>query len=870
MNNEQERLKDTAWKKWGPYITDRQWGTVREDYSSDGTAWEYTSHDMARSKTWRWGEDGIAGISDNQQLLCFAVALWNKKDTIIKERYFGLTNHEGNHGEDVKELYYYLDSSPTHSYMKMLYKYPQTEFPYTWLTEENQRRSRTDPEFELIDTGIFNEDKYFDVFVEYAKASENDIAIKITVHNRSNEDAPLNILPTLWFRNTWAWGYDDYKPTMMSSNNEEVAIDHRDMGNCILHLDEKTQLLFCDNETNVKRLYGADNTSAYTKDGINEYLVHGNIKAVNKDAYGTKVSANYDITIKAKGSTIIRLRLENNGVIKPFDDFDAIFSSRLQDTDEFYGGLQKKIKSADEKQIQRQAFAGMLWSKQFYYYDVEQWLRGDPDQPAPPRQREAGRNKEWKHLNNADIISMPDKWEFPWYAAWDLAFHCIPLSLIDGDFAKHQLRLLTKEWYMHPNGQLPAYEWELSDVNPPVHAWATWRVYKIDQKNKNGKGDIPFLESIFHKLLLNFTWWVNRKDTQGNNIFEGGILGLDNIGVFDRSAPLPAGGYIEQADGTSWMAMYSLNLMRISLELARHNPVYQDMATKFFEHFLYIAGAMDNMGIQDEGLWDEDDQFFYDVLKLPGNDNQKLKVRSMVGLIPLFAVEVLDHKLLEELPEFARRLKWFLNYRPDLANLVSRWEEKNVVQKHLLSLLRGHRMKKILKRMLDETEFFSDYGIRALSKYHEERPYEVNVNSHCFSVEYTPGESTTGLFGGNSNWRGPVWMPVNYLIIESLQRFHYYYGDDFKVECPTGSGKYLSLNEVADEISKRLSKLFLRDESGMRPIFGNNHKLNYDPNFNNYLLFYEYFHGDNGRGAGASHQTGWTGLIAKLLQPRKT
>ena len=601
---------------------------------------------------------------------------------------------------------------------------------------------------------------------------------------------------------------------------------------------------------------------------MNEYLVHGNHKAINTNACGTKVAVNYDVTVKAGTSATIRLRLEKNGVMKPFEDFDNFFYERLEEADEFYYELQKDIESDDEKLVQRQAFAGMLWSKQFFYYDIEQWLKGDPAQPAPPAQRRNGRNHEWLHLNNADIISMPDKWEYPWYAAWDLAFHCIPLSLVDPDFAKRQLLLLTKEWYMHPNGQLPAYEWAFGDVNPPVHAWATWRVYKIDQK-RNGKGDIPFLESVFHKLLLNFTWWVNRKDAEGNNIFQGGFLGLDNIGVFDRSAPLPTGGYIEQADGTSWMAMYSLNLMRISLELARHNPVYQDMATKFFEHFLYIAGAMANMGTEGTGLWDEEDQFFYDALKTTNDGSEKLKVRSMVGLIPLFAVEVLDHKLLEELPEFAYRLKWFLDNRPDLANLVSRWQEKNVVQKHLLSLLRGHRMKKILQRMLDESEFFSDYGIRAVSKYHEQNPYKVYVNGNCFSIDYTPGESTTGLFGGNSNWRGPIWMPVNYLIVESLQRFHYYYGDDFKVECPTGSGQYLSLHEVAEGISRRLSNLFLRDENGIRPVFGDNNKLQYDPHFNNYILFYEYFHGDSGRGVGASHQTGWTGLVAKLLQPRK-
>jgi len=871
---EQKRLQESKdgkinWKKWGPYVTDRQWGTVREDYSEYGTAWEFVSHDAARSKAYRWGEEGIAGISDDQQILCFALALWNKKDPIIKERYFGVTGNEGNHGEDVKELYYYLDSTPTHSYMKMLYKYPQPGYPYAELINENKKRDKTQPEFELIDTGIFNEDKYFDVFVEYAKAGANDILVKITAHNRGNEDASLYILPTIWFRNTWGWGYDDYQPQMMSSNNKDIAINHKTLGNYTLYADDKTELLFCDNESNNKKLYGSENSGHYCKDGINEFLINKNESAINANQQGTKAAMNFDVNVKAKSSATIRLRLKAGNVLDAFDDFDNIFKKRLQEAHSFYYDLQKNIQSEDEKLVQRQALAGMLWSKQFFYYDVDQWIKGDPAQPAPPTSRKNGRNHEWSHLNNADIISMPDKWEYPWYAAWDLSFHCIPFALVDADFAKQQLSLLTKEWYMHPNGQLPAYEWAFGDVNPPVHAWSSWRVYKIDERNNNGKGDIPFLEGMFHKLLLNFTWWVNRKDTEGKNIFQGGFLGLDNIGVFDRSAPLPTGGHIEQADGTSWMAMYSLNLMRIALELAKYNPVYQDMATKFLEHFLYIAGAMANMAMESGGLWDEEDQFFYDVLKMPDDGSIKLKVRSMVGLIPLFAVEVLDHDLLKAVPEFEKRLTWFLNNRPDLASLVSRWQEKNDDEKHLLSLLRGHRMKKILQRMLDESEFFSDYGIRAISKFHHEHPYEFLVNGNRFSVEYTPGESTTGLFGGNSNWRGPIWMPVNYLLVESLQRFHYYYGDDFKIECPSGSGVYMTLNEVADEISKRLAGLFLKNENGQRPFLGSNEKLQADPNFNNYILFYEYFHGDSGRGIGASHQTGWTGLVAKLLQPRR-
>lgn len=877
MQSEKEKLQNNndGWKRWGPYLTDRQWGTVREDYSADGNAWQYITHDNARSKAYRWGEEGIAGISDNKQLLCFAVGLWNQNDPIIKERYFGLTGSEGNHGEDVKELYYYLDNTPTHSYMKMLYKYPQAAYPYQWLIEENKRRSKTEPEFELMDTGLFNENKYFDVFIEYAKAGEEDILIKITVHNRGNETAALNVLPTIWFRNTWAWGYDNYhyKPELMSGNEGNILISHQYLGNYTLYIDkngidEKLPLMFCDNETNNQKLYNAPNQSQYVKDGINEYIIHGNNDTINLNAIGTKAAANFNLSIKGGESETIRLRLSPDTLLSPLEEYETLYNAALQNADEFYNELQNEIESEDEKRVQRQAFAGMLWSKQFFDYDVDKWLNGDPTQPSPPPERKKGRNAAWKHLNNADIISMPDKWEYPWYAAWDLAFHCIPFAMIDADFAKKQLLLLTKEWYMHPNGQLPAYEWSFSDVNPPVHAWSSFRVFKIDEKN-NGKPDIPFLESIFHKLLLNFTWWVNRKDAGGNNIFEGGFLGLDNIGVFDRSSPLPTGGYIEQADGTSWMAMYSLNLMRIALELSQYNPVYQDMATKFFEHFLYIAEAMDSMGIDGGGLWDDEDQFFYDVLRLPNGKCNRLKVRSMVGLIPLFAVEVLDAELLNSVPEFKARLEWFLLHRPSLASLVSRWQDKNSGEKHLLSLLRGHRMKKILDKMLDEKEFLGDYGIRAVSKFHEQHPYQFYVDGKLFSVEYSPGESNSGLFGGNSNWRGPIWMPVNFLIVESLQRFHFYYGDDYKIECPTGSGSYLSLNEIADLISKRLANLFLRNEEGKRPVFGHYDLLQNDPNFNDYLWFFEYFHGDSGRGVGASHQTGWTGLIARLLQPRK-
>ena len=866
---EKERLQNTAWRKWGPYVSDRQWGTVREDYSADGEAWTYTTHDMARSKAWRWGEEGIGGICDRKQLLCFALGLWNKKDPILKERLFGLTGYEGNHGEDVKELYYYLDSSPTHSYMKMLYKYPQAEFPYAWLVEENHRRTRMDPEFELLDTGLFNEDKYFDVFLEYAKADTDDILIRITVHNRGKEDAAINILPTVWFRNTWTCGKDHYKPGMLSSNEGTIIVKHSELGEFTLHAENNDQYFFCDNETNTQRLYGTARTGYY-KDGVNDFLIHGDKGAVNYEQ-GTKAVLNYDKVVPAGQSITIRLRLDSQNNRNPFQDFDNIFAARIQETDDFYRELQQEVTNEDEKLVQRQAFAGMLWSKQYYYYDVEEWLKGDPGQPPPPPERLKGRNKDWRHLNNADIISMPDKWEYPWYAAWDLAFHCIPFAIIDPAFAKRQLTMLTHEWYMHPNGQLPAYEWSFSDTNPPVHAWAAWRVYEIDKHNNDGKGDIPFLETVYHKLLLNFTWWVNRKDAEGNNIFEGGFLGMDNIGLFDRSkTKFSNGAHLEQADGSSWMATYSLNLMRIAVELSRTNPVYQDMATKFFEHFLYIAGAMASMGSDTSGLWDEEDEFFYDTVKLPDNSTFKVKIRSMVGIIPLFAVEVIDDDVLQSLPVFAKRLNWFLDNRPDLAALVSRWHEKGTESKHLLSLLRGHRIKRILHRMLDETEFLSEYGVRALSKYYEQHPYSVQVDGQTLSVQYTPGESTIPLFGGNSNWRGPVWMPVNFLIIESLQRFHHYYGDDFKVEYPTNSGAYLTLNEISIELSRRLARLFLRDDKGRRAIFGDNAKLQTDPHFSNYILFYEYFHGDTGRGAGASHQTGWTGLIGKLLFPRKT
>ena len=866
MSSEKERLQIPDWKNWGPYLSERQWGTVREDYSADGQAWTYTTHDMAASKAWRWGEEGIGGFSDKRQRLCFAVGLWNKKDPILKERMFGLNNMEGNHGEDVKELYYYLDSSPTHSYMKMLYKYPQEAYPYNWLVEENRRRTRLDPEFELIDTGIFNDDKYFDVFIEYAKGDINDILVRITVHNRGKEAASLHILPTVWFRNTWSWGPDDYKPQMMSSNQGNVTIEHRDLGEYELYSDETDIHLFCDNETNIPRLYGGEK-SGYFKDGVQEFLLHGHQQAINYEQ-GTKVVLNYDKTIAGGESVTVRLRLSEGFEGNAFGNFDSIFSDRIRETDEFYAGIQHDMTNEDEKLVQRQAFAGMLWNKQLYYYNVEEWLKGDARQPPPPPERMKGRNHEWTHVNNSNIISMPDKWEYPWYAAWDLAFHCLLFAVIDSDFAKHQLLLLTHDWYMHPNGQLPAYEWSFSDTNPPVHAWAAYRVYEIEKRNNGGKGDITFLETVFHRLLMNFTWWVNRKDAEGNNIFEGGFLGMDNIGLFDRSnTQLPNGGRLEQADGTSWMATYCLNLMRIALELSMANPVYQDMANKFFEHFLHIAAAMASLASGTDGLWDNEDEFFYDTIRMPGNASIRLKIRSMVGLAPLFAVEVIDDQVMHALPEFAKRLNYLLEKRPDLAALVSRWHEKGSGQKHLLSLLRGHRVKCLLYRMLDETEFLSDYGLRSVSKYHEQHPYELKVDGQVLTIKYTPAESDNALFGGNSNWRGPIWFPVNFLLIESLQRFHIYYGDDFKIEYPTGSGKLLTLFEISNELSKRLSAIFLRNTKGVRPVFGQQEKFQQDPHFRDYILFHEYFNGDNGKGLGASHQTGWTGLIAKLLLP---
>ncbi len=862
--------KGVKWRRWGPYLSDRQWGTVREDYSPYGTAWEYLAHDHARSRAYRWGEDGIGGFGDEQLLLCLGLALWNGNDPILKERLFGLTNSEGNHGEDVKELYYYLDGTPTHSYMRMLYKYPQAAFPYTQLLEENRRRGRGKPEFELIDTGVFAENRYFDVEIEYAKADTDDILMQVTVHNRAPEAASVHVLPQLWVRNTWSWQPDSMKPRLLGRGNNAISVDHPLLPPMRLICDGAPEFLFCENETNVRRLWAMEAPDQYFKDGINDYIVNGDVNAVNPARLGTKAAAHYRMTLPANGNARLRLRLATGSDEPGFGDFAEILRRRRAEADEFYDTLQQGIDDPDARLVQRQAFAGMMWTKQFYYFDIPRWLNGDPLQPQPADSRQQGRNSAWRHLNNADIVSMPDKWEYPWYAAWDLAFHCVILANLDPGYAKNQLVLLTRDWYMHPNGQLPAYEWAFGDVNPPVHAWAAWRVYEIDRAQRGGVGDRAFLERVFHRLMLNFTWWVNRKDADGRNIFEGGFLGLDNIGIFDRSAPLPTGGTINQSDGTAWMAMYSLNLMRIALELALDDHVYEDIASKFFEHFLYIARAMTNIGGEGIGLWDETDEFYYDVLHLPAGERIPLRLRSMVGLIPLFAVEVLDASVFTRLPNFSARAHWFLDHRPELAKLVSRWRDASAGELHLLSLLRGHRMKRLLSRMLDETEFLSDYGVRSLSKFYQNNPYVFEHAGNRISVEYSPGECASDVFGGNSNWRGPIWFPVNFLVIESLQRFHSYYGEDFKVECPIGSGRFLSLGEVAAELSRRLCRLFLRDAAGHRPVFGTSSIEQNDPHFRDNVLFYEFFDGDTGKGLGAAHQTGWTALAALLLRTYPT
>jgi hypothetical protein len=894
---EESRTRKKYWKRWGPYLSERQWGTVREDYSPGGTAWEYFPHDHARSRAYRWGEDGIGGISDRHQLICFGLALWNGHDPILKERLFGLNGHEGNHGEDVKEYYFYLDSTPTHTYMRMLYKYPQAAFPYAQLVAENRNRGREAPEYELIDTGVFAESRYFDVFVEYAKADVEDILIKITAINRGPEYASLKILPSVWFRNTWSWGKDLRRPIVRASTSVPGSVcaelQHWQYGKRWLLAAGHPELLFTENETNMERLFAVKNRSD-VKDAFHSYLIQGDKSAVNPKQMGTKMAALYPVNLGPGESVTLKLRLtdldplsamsetstliettaspahaERPEGVPPSNDFaegfDAVFATRQKEADEFYASRIPKEMSDDAKLIMRQSFSGMLWCKQFYHYDVRTWLNGDPAQPPPPRERLQGRNKEWTHLYNEDIISMPDNWEYPWYAAWDLAFHCIPIALIDPDFAKEQLILLLREWYMHPNGQLPAYEWAFSDVNPPVHAWAAWRVYKIERRVR-GVADRGFLEKVFHKLLLNFTWWVNRKDPDGMNIFQGGFLGLDNIGLFDRSAPLPTGGHLEQSDGTSWMGMYCLNMLAIALELAKEDPAYEDVASKFFEHFVNIAHAMNDMGSGGRSLWDEADGFYYDVLELPNGEEHFMRTRSMVGLIPLFAVETLEPEIVDRLPGFKRRMQWFMDNHSDVLEHIETTERSARGVRRLLSLVNRKRLRRVLSHMLDETEFLSPHGVRSLSRYHLDHPYEVTVNGHVNRVQYEPAESTTGLFGGNSNWRGPVWFPVNYLLIESLQKFHHYFGEDFKVECPTHSAKECDLWQVAAEISRRLVRIFARGDDGRRPVYGGTQIFQKDPHWKDLILFYEFFHGDNGAGIGASHQTGWTGLVAKLIE----
>ena len=903
QTREDERLEETRtrkkyWKRWGPYLSERQWGTVREDYSPYGTAWEYFPHEHARSRAYRWGEDGIAGISDRHQMICFGLAMWNGRDPILKERLFGLTGHQGNHGEDVKEYYFYLDSTPTHTYMQMLYKYPQAEFPYDALVAENGRRDRTQPEFELMDTGVFAENRYFDVFVEYAKADVEDILIKFIVVNRGPEAATLHLLPSLWFRNTWSWGKDDRRPTVRKTTGLEncqcAEVEHWQYGKRWLLCAGQPQLLFTENQTNYERVFGAKSPTPFVKDAFHEYLIHKNQAAINPQQIGTKMAAYYPLTLGSGDSTTLKLRLtdieplaglnsDSNKVgtitspapagpdaeVPATNDFaagfDKVFELRQKEADDFYASRVPKDISEDARSVMRQALSGMLWSKQFYHYDVLTWLTGDPTQPPPPEQRWNGRNKDWTQLYNDDVISMPDKWEYPWYAAWDLAFHCVALAIIDPDFAKDQLVLLLREWYMNPNGQLPAYEWAFSDVNPPVHAWAAWRVYKIERRVR-GVADRGFLEKVFHKLLLNFTWWVNRKDPDGSNIFQGGFLGLDNIGVFDRSAPLPTGGHLEQSDGTSWMGMYCLNMLAIALELAKEDRAYEDIASKFFEHFVYIAHAMNNFGSHAKSLWDEEDGFYYDVLHLPNGEDHFLKVRSMVGLIPLFAVETLEPEAIDKLPGFKRRMQWFIDNHPDVPDHIDMSQSSPRGTRLLLSLVSKKQLGRVLSRMLDESEFLSPYGIRALSRYHKEHPYELRFNGTVNSVDYEPAESATGTFGGNSNWRGPIWFPVNYLLVESLQKYHHYHGEDFKLAFPTGSNDQANLWQVAADISRRLTHIFLRDDQGRRPVYGNTEVFQSDPHWRDLVLFYEFFNGDNGAGLGANHQTGWTGLVAKMIQ----
>ncbi|MFN5513423.1 MAG: MGH1-like glycoside hydrolase domain-containing protein [Cyanobacteriota bacterium] len=877
---EEARQGQAPWKKWGPYLSERQWGTVREDYSSDGNAWAYFSHDQARSRAYRWGEDGLGGITDSNNLLCFALALWNGQDAILKERLFGLTNSEGNHGEDVKEYYFYIDSTPTHAYMKYLYKYPQAAFPYGDLIETNRRRSKDELEYELLDTGVFDEDRYFDVFVEYAKTSPEDLTIKITAVNRGPETAPLHLLPTLWFRNTWSWEGGGAKPVLEKASlagHSAVKACHADplftdlLGEYYLYCDRPVDLLFTENESNNARLFGSENASPYVKDGINNYVVNGQTEAVNGER-GTKVSPHYVLNIGAGESQTVYLRLtptEPEIIGNPFSGAEALFTQRIQEADDFYDSIAPRAveNDPDRYNVMRQALAGMLWSKQYFYYDLDQWLKEHGILPwMPPKERRHVRNHEWFHMYNNDVISMPDKWEYPWFAAWDLAFHMLPLSLIDPDFTKEQLDLMLREDYLHPNGQIPAYDWNFGDVNPPVHAWATWEVYTLDRERNDGKGDIDFLKYAFSKLLINFTWWMNRKDEGGNNLFEGGFLGLDNIGVFDRSSPLPTGGYLEQADGTAWMVFFSQRMLQIAIELAIHDPLYEDLAIKFYEHTMWISGAMDRIGDNQDELWDEEDGFFYDLLRLPNGDSTRLKVRSMVGLLPLMAVSVFPGDIRQKLPRFNQRVKAFNERHPELIANIHLPNQRGVKDRLMLSIVNETKLRRILGYMLDENEFLSPYGIRALSRYHLEHPYVFRHGGQDFSVQYLPGDSNTGMFGGNSNWRGPIWMPVNFLLVRSLILLYGYYGDEFQVECPTGSGQMMNLFQVAKEIANRLGAIFLKDESGRRPVYGGAEKFQSDPHWQDLILFYEYFHGDNGAGIGASHQTGWTGCVAHLIQ----
>ena len=870
QTNEQRRLNDARekgipWKKWGPYLSERQWGTVREDYSEDGNAWNYLTHDQARSRAYRWGEDGLAGISDDQQGLCFALALWNGQDPILKERLFGLTNSEGNHGEDVKEYYFYVDSTPTHSYMKYLYKYPQRQFPYRDLVETNRRRSREEFEYELLDTGAFDDDRYFDVFVEYAKADPEDILIRITACNLGPEKAELHVLPTLWFRNTWSWEKDADKPKLRQARDGVIVASHQRLGECTLSCEGSPELLFTENESNVDRLCGLPNLLPYVKDAFHGYVVSGNQGAVNPFKTGTKAAAHYHLEVPAGGSKVVRLRLSARPPAKPFGDFDQVFYARIKDADEFYNRITPPSLSEDERRMHRQALAGMLWSKQYYYFDLDRWLDEHDAHPMLGRPQRDVRNAQWFHMLNSDIISMPDKWEYPWYAAWDLAFHTLALSLVDFDFAKEQLLLMLRNLYAHPNGQIPAYEWNFSDVNPPVHAWAT--LFLFNTERQLGRGDLRFLQRSFQGLMLNFNWWVNRKDPQGKNVFAGGFLGLDNIGVFDRSAELPTGGHLDQADGTAWMAFYCQNMLEIALILTEADPVYEEIAYSFLEHFVWITYAMDRIGENRDAMWDSTDGFFYDLLHLPNSDAVRLKVRSMVGLLPLCASTVLEADAVARYPRAAELIGIFQKRHPDLLKHIAPLDSKFVGYdgRRLLSICNKEKIERILRYMLDENEFFGPYGIRSLSRYHLEHPFIFNLGGQEYKVQYLPAESNTGMFGGNSNWRGPVWMPVNALLIRGLLNLYQFYGNAFKVECPTGSGKYMTLYEVAKELSRRLSSIFLRDASGKRPVYGGTKKFQEDPHWKDYILFHEYFHGDNGAGLGASHQTGWTGLIARIV-----